>query len=75
MVKLTILHPCDRGQFESDVIPDSGQTGTCGGMRWRRFESDVIPDSGQTHQRNRGEISGFESDVIPDSGQTPVSRI
>ena len=36
-------------RFESDVIPDSGQTFMRGITPRLRFESDVIPDSGQTH--------------------------
>ena len=57
-------------RFESDVIPDSGQTL----HRWLLlglwFESDVIPDSGQTSAYTPNDCGEFESDVIPDSGQT-----
>ena len=35
-------------RFESDVIPDSGQTSSSIMLIFRLFESDVIPDSGQT---------------------------
>ena len=34
--------------FESDVIPDSGQTVMSKQLDSVKFESDVIPDSGQT---------------------------
>ena len=35
-------------RFESDVIPDSGQTPRINDKAVKGFESDVIPDSGQT---------------------------
>ena len=35
-------------RFESDVIPDSGQTKIASCLSHSPFESDVIPDSGQT---------------------------
>ena len=39
--------------FESDVIPDSGQTRRLRHPLDFPFESDVIPDSGQAKMRTR----------------------
>ena len=36
------------GEFESDVIPDSGKTLKSVMRPGTEFESDVIPDSGKT---------------------------